>query len=121
MHTKPDALPLIYQLALIGVIDALDFAAGRDINPWILYALPIILTSLGYGVRSGLRLCGLVAALMLANAFLLGNPFTNSTALLINLMSNVLALALVAILAALAAGRGLRLLDDAREWRQIKE
>ncbi len=77
---------------------ALDFAAGREFNLWLLYLLPIALGTFSLGSGAGYALCALATLLLLLNGQLLGNPFPSTGAFLFDRFSSAMTYALVTFL-----------------------
>ena len=65
-------------------IFALDYAAGREFDLWLLYVLPVGLASVVIGPRYGFSFAAIATGLLFLVGYLLGNTYTSITAFLLD-------------------------------------
>lgn len=98
--------PILTAIAILFTgIFGLDYSAGREVNLWLLYIVPIALGTFAIGQRCGIVLSCLAGALLFLNGYLVGNPYTSGTAFVVDRASNLLAYLLIASLIGVARSR----------------
>ena len=101
MH--PRILAIIGIVILTGVMFAIDLGAGKELNLWILYVLPIAAATVTLGYRAGLVVVAVASVLLFAAGYLLGNPFSSTLIFVIDRLSCVVAYVLFASTFSVAA------------------
>ena len=99
--TLRNSILLVAGILTAGIF-ALDYAAGREFDLWLLYVLPVGLASVVIGPRYGFGFAAIATGLLFLGGYLLGNPFTSIAAFLLDRASNGCALFLLAYLIGLA-------------------
>ena len=84
---------------------AFDYAAGRELNLWLLYVVPVLYGTFTLGLRVGVVVSLVSGALLFLNGYLLGNPFSSTAIYVIDRLSNILAYLLITLLCAVARGQ----------------
>ena len=103
--------PILAAIAILFTgIFGLDYSAGREVNLWLLYIVPIALGTFAIGQRCGIVLSCLAGALLFLNGYLVGNPFSNPLIFALNRLLDISALLLISWLIGVTRGQLSRLL-----------
>ena len=98
--------PILIAIAILFIgVFGLDYSAGRELNLWLLYIVPIALGTFAMGPRSGVVMSCLAGALLCLNGYLLRNPYSSDFAFLVDRASDVVAYLLIVSLIGVARGR----------------
>ena len=91
-------LTLTAAALLMAGVFALDYAAGRDFDLWLLYILPIALAAFVLGPRHGYLMSMAATALLFLSGYLLGNPYGSTLAFMVDRGSEGLVYLLISYL-----------------------